>query len=189
MIQPSIKSNRFIIYGRDHANKRALPMNDLNVFFDLTQKEKCVFAMLCQFSWVQGEPLLLIFDVENEVYSKQGITLSVLKHLENIGLITFESKGFVKKGLGKHTRLFYCGRPTKIGFQDNENNSLDLGHVLLTACGKELASTIPVIWNQQFYEYVIRRWFEQGLVLSSIQIDRDRKLSFVDRVCAIRVTG
>ena len=181
MIQPLVNSSRFIIYGRDHANKRALPMNDLNVLSDLTQKDKYIFAILCQFSWVQGEPLLLIFDVENEVYSKQGITLSVLKHLEDAGLIAFENKGFVKKGFGKHTRLFYCDKPTKIGFQDNENNSLDLGHVLLTARGKELALTIPVIRNQQFYEYVIRRWFEQGLVLSSIQIDRDRKPNIAGR--------
>ncbi|MER2512962.1 MAG: DUF2806 domain-containing protein [Nitrosomonas ureae] len=164
-------------------------MDDLNVLSDLTQKDKYIFATLCQFSWVQGEPLLLIFDVENEVYSKQGITLSVLKHLEDAGLIAFENKGFVKKRFGKHTRLFYCDRPTKIGFQDNENNSLDLGHVLLTARGKELALTIPVIRNQQFYEYVIRRWFEQGLVLSSIQIDRDRRPNIAGRACAIRAPG
>ncbi|MBY0498685.1 MAG: DUF2806 domain-containing protein [Nitrosomonas sp.] len=165
-------------------------MNDLNVLSsDLTQEDEYIFATLCQFSWVQGEPLLLIFDVKNEVYSKQGITLSILKHLENVGLITFESKGFVKKGFGKHARLFYCDRPTKIGFQDNENNSLDLGHVLLTARGKELALTIPVIRNQQFYEYVIRRWFKQGLVLSSIQIDRDRKSNIADRVYAIKAPG
>ncbi|WP_293005481.1 DUF2806 domain-containing protein [Nitrosomonas sp.] len=164
-------------------------MDDLNVQFDLTQKDKHIFVALCQFLWVQGESLPLIFDVEDEVYSRQGITLSVLKHLESIGLIAFESGGFVKKGFGKHTRLFYCDKPTKIGFQNNENNFLDLGQVLFTARGKELALTIPVIRNQQFYEYVIRRWFEQGLILSSIQIDRNRKPDVVGHVCAIRVPG
>lgn len=164
-------------------------MDDLNVPFDLAQKDKHIFVALCQFSWVQGEPLPLIFDVEDEVYSRQGITLPALKHLESIGLIAFESGGFVKKGFGKHTRLFYCNKPTKIGFQNNENNFLDLGYVLLTARGKKLALTIPVIRNQQFYEYVIRRWFEQGLVLSSIQIDHNRKSDIVGRVCAIKAPG
>ncbi|PSJ18581.1 DUF2806 domain-containing protein [Nitrosomonas supralitoralis] len=161
-------------------------MDNANVPSNLTQKDKYIFSVLCQFSWIQGEPLPLIFDFEDEVYSRQGITLPTLRHLENVGLIAFESGGFVKKGLGKHTRLFYCGKPTKIGFQNAENNFLDLGHVLLTARGKELALTVPVIRNQQFYEYVIRRWFEQGLVLSSIQIGRNRKSNFVDSVCAIK---
>ena len=168
------------IFVEEIYKQSVLSMDDLNVLSDLTQKDKGIFAVLCQFSWIQGGPLLLIFDVENEVYAQQGITLSVLKHLENVGLITFESKGFVKKGFGKHTRIFYCDRPTKIGFQNNGNNSLDLGHVLLTARGKELVLAIPVIRNQKFYEYVIRRWFEQGLILSSIQIDCDRKPNTAD---------
>lgn len=137
---------------------------------DLSPEDNQLFAALCQFLWIQGDALPLIFDIENEVYTKQGITLTTLKHLETIGLITFESQGFVKKGFGKHTRLFYCGKPTKIGFQDDNDNYLDLGYVLLTKFGKKLAATYQVPRNQQFYEYVIKRWFQQGLVLSSIQI-------------------
>ena len=49
----------------------------------------------------------------------------------------YESRGFVKKGLGKHTRLFYAGKPTKIGFSGETNNQLDLGHVLLTNTGEK----------------------------------------------------
>lgn len=134
-----------------------------------------LFETLCQFVWIQGEPLPLIFDITHEVYTKQGITFFTLKHLETAGLIIFEPQGFIKKGFGKHTRLFYCNRPTKIGFPTNENNYLDLGHVLLTKRGKELASTYTISKNQQFYEYIIQHWFQQGLVLSSIQIERSHK--------------
>jgi len=153
---------------------------------DLNPKDSQLFEALCQFLWIQGDPLPLIFDVENEVYTQQGITLATLKHLEKISLITFETQGFVKKGFGKHTRLFYCGKPTKIGFQNDENNYLNLGHVLLTKYGNKLASTYKAPRNQQFYEYVINRWFQQGLVLSSIQIDRNRKTDFVDHTCSIK---
>lgn len=148
-----------------------LPKNDTNVKPDLNPDHSQLFESLCQFLWIQGDLLPLIFDVENEVYTKQGMTLPALKQLEKIGLITIETNGFVKRGYGKHTRLFYCGKPTKIGFPNDENNYLDLGHVLLTERGKELASTFKVSGNQQFYEYVIKRWFLQGLVLSSIQIE------------------
>ncbi len=154
--------------------------NDSNIKFDLNPEDSRIFEALCQFLWIQGDPVPLIFDVKNEVYTKQGITLSALRHLEEIGLIVFEVNGFVKKGLGKHTRLFYSGKPTKIGFQNDGNNYLDLGHVLLTERGKKLVSAFHVPRNQQFYEYVIKRWYQQGLVLSSIQIDWDQKTDGLD---------
>jgi len=131
-----------------------------------------LFEALCQFMWVQGEPMPLIFDFNDEVYTKHGITLSALKHLDEIGLVIFEANGFVKKKLGKHTRLFYCGKPTKIGFPDEENNQLDLGVVCLTEQGKALVNTSKILFNPTFYEYVIRRWFQEGLILTSIQVDR-----------------
>ncbi|SCY50897.1 Protein of unknown function [Nitrosospira sp. Nl5] len=127
-----------------------------------------LFKSLCQFAWVQGEPLPLIYELENEIYTKQGINLPALKHLEAIGLISLESKGYVKKRFGRHTRLFYHGRPTKIQFPQDTNNQLDLGHVLLTDLGKSLAAVRDARHNPEFYEYVIEKWFQQGLVVSSI---------------------
>ena len=155
----------------------------------LALEDRRAFEALCQFLWVQGEPLPLVFDLSHSIYTNQGITAASLQRLADAGLIRFEKAGFVKKGFGKHTRLFYCGRPTKIGFQADENNYLDLGHVLLTERGKQLASSIPVKKNQQFYEYVISRWFEQGLLLSSIQIDRSWETPFVrgqESACPVR---
>ena len=154
-------------------SENTFPKNKAVLQLDLNSSDDQLFETLCQFLWIQGDPLPLIFDVENEVYTKRGITLSTLKHLETAGLIVFDTNGFVKKGYGKHTRLFYCGKPTKVGFAHDENNYLDLGHVLLTERGKELASTYKASRNQQFYEYVINRWFQQGLLLSSIQINQN----------------
>ncbi len=139
-----------------------------NIAYDDEQ----LFKVLCQFVWVQGDPLPLIFDIRDEVYKQQGLTLSGLERLAALGLIEFDTQGFVKKGFGKHTRLFYCGKPTKIGFPNEANNSLDLGYVLFTERGKQFFSAITVLRNQQFYEYVIQRWFQSGVSLSSIQIDR-----------------
>ncbi|MEK7771921.1 MAG: hypothetical protein AAB703_03610 [Pseudomonadota bacterium] len=154
-------------------SENTFPKNKVVLQLDLNSSDDQLFKTLCQFLWIQGDPLPLIFDVENEVYTKCGITLSTLKYLEAMGLIVFDTNGFVKKGYGKHTRLFYCGKPTKVGFAHDENNYLDLGHVLLTERGKELASTYKASRNQQFYEYVINRWFQQGLLLSSIQINQN----------------
>ena len=160
---------RYITVNVRSAQKIKLENESL---LDIAYDDEQLFKALCQFVWVQGDPLPLIFDVRDEVYKRQGLTLSGLERLAALGLIEFDTQGFIKKGLGKHTRLFYCGKPTKIGFPDNTNNSLDLGHVLFTERGKQFFTAITVNRNQQFYEYVIRRWFQSGVSLSSIQIDR-----------------
>lgn len=152
----------------------------------LQPDDRVIFEALCQFIWIQGDPLPLIFDVQSEIYTKQGITRSTLTRLKELDLIVFEESGFVKKGYGKHTRLFYGGKPTKIGFQADANNYLDLGHVLLTECGKKLALAINAPRNHPFYEYVIARWYQQGLLLSSIQVDRNHKTEKINCACSVK---
>ncbi len=168
-----------------HAGKNAPTVEafDLSV---LQLDDRLIFETLCQFIWIQGDPLPLIFDVQNEIYTKQGITRSILARLEQLDLIVFEDSGFVKKGYGKHTRLFYGGKPTKIGFQANANNYLDLGHVLLTERGKKLSLAFNAPRNQSFYEYVIGRWYQQGLLLSSIQVDRNHNVEKINCTCSIK---
>jgi hypothetical protein len=138
----------------------------------LAKKDVVLFTSLCQFIWVQGEPLPLIYEMENEIYTKQGINLSALKQLEASGLISLEPAGYVKKRFGRHARLFYHGKPTKIQFPQDANNQLDLGHVLLTDLGKSLATICDARRNQEFYEYVVEKWFHQGMVVSSILSNR-----------------
>jgi len=140
----------------------------------LSNEDKTLFAKFCQFVWIQGEPIPLIYDIKNDVYVSQGVTLHMLKHFEALGLLMLEPHGYVKKKFGRHTRLFYAGKPTKIEFPNDANNQLSLGHVLLTEAGKELAVSYGVSRNQAFYEYVIAKWFQQGLVLSSIQLDIEK---------------
>jgi len=176
---------QFVVSKVVHPEKNHL-QDDLCESSDLSTEDSLIFKALCQFLWVQGDFLPLIFDVENEIYATQGITRSALKRLEEIDLIVFENDGFIKKGYGKHTRLFYDGKPTKIGFQQDAGNYLDLGHVLLTERGKKLALNYKAPGNRKFYEYVIARWFQQGLVLSSIQVDRNREKSSLNYICSIK---
>jgi hypothetical protein len=139
---------------------------------DLGEEDAALFTSLCQFVWVQGEPLPLIYDPEHPVYTRYGINSQALHRLELIGLISLEPAGYVKRWFGKHTRLFYSGQATKIQFPEESNNQLDLGHVLLTEKGKALATFSTDNRNSEFYEYVIDKWFHQGLVMSSILPNR-----------------
>jgi len=173
-------TSRAVHSGKDAPNAGIFDLSALQ------PDDRLIFEALCQFVWIQGDPLPLIFDVQSEIYTQQGITYSTLARLVQLDLIVFEDSGFVKKGYGKHTRLFYGGKPTKIGFQADAGNYLDLGHVLLTERGKKLALAIKATRNQSFYEYVIARWYRQGLLLSSIQVDRNHKTEKINCACSVK---
>ena len=121
-------------------NKQRMEESNCHKLADLGQQDQQLFAKLTPFIWVQGKPILLVYNVEDEIYRQHLVTLPTLQQLEALGLILFEPNGFVKKGFGKHTRIFYGAKPTKIGFPEPMNNQLDLGQVLLTDLGKELAA-------------------------------------------------
>lgn len=138
----------------------------------IDKKDAALFTTFCQFIWVVGEPTPLVFETKNEIYTKHGITFSTLKHLDAIGLISFESvSGYARTGFGKYAHVFYYGRPTAIEFGGDANNQLQTGHVLLTSTGKELVPICGSSPNQEFYQYVINKWHSQGMILSSIAVE------------------
>jgi hypothetical protein len=116
-----------------------------------------------------GTPTPLIFDVQDEIYAQAGITFSDLKHLDAIGLISFETvSGYLKKGFPKSALVLYCGRPFLLEFANDSGNQLQVGHVLLTNTGRELVSICGSGCNESLEEYVARKWSEQNVGLASL---------------------
>ena len=139
----------------------------------IDKRDAALFTKFCQFAWMLGELCPLIYDVENKIYMSQGINFASLKHLDSIGLISFESvSGYRRMGFEKYGNAFYYGQPTLIEFAADSGNQLEIGHVLLTSTGRELAPICGSTKNQEFYEYIINLWFKQGLILSSIRIEQ-----------------
>jgi Protein of unknown function (DUF2806) len=135
----------------------------------LDKKDAATFTSFCQYVWMMGELCPLIYDIQNEIYSTQGITFTALKHLDSIGLISFESiSGYSRQGFGKYAYPFYYGIPTLIEFQEDSGNQIDIGHAMLTSIGKELAPICGSVKNEAFHEYVIKTWFDRGLIVSSL---------------------
>ncbi|MDO6783526.1 DUF2806 domain-containing protein [Neptunomonas phycophila] len=131
----------------------------------MDKKDAEIFTKFCQFSWFLGDVMPIIIDPDNNIYKNEGINFSVLKHLDAIGLISFEStSGYRRMGFGKHTQIFYFGRPTVIEFPKNSDNELNIGKVLLTRAGQELAPICGAQRNEKFYEYVIEQWFNSRLI-------------------------
>ncbi|WP_412523428.1 DUF2806 domain-containing protein [Shewanella chilikensis] len=128
-----------------------------------------LFTKFCQFVWMIGDATPLIFDVQADVYNKQGINFGTLKHLDAIGLISFESTaGYRRFGFPKRAVIFYYGLPTLVEFAKDNENEIQVGKVLLTQAGRELVSICGASRNQEFYEYTVDKLSKQNIVLSSM---------------------
>lgn len=135
----------------------------------MDKKDAELFTKFCQFAWMIGDVTPLIFDVDNNIYTGNGVDFNTLKHLDSIGLISFESMtGYVKKGFGKQHVIFYYGQPIIMEFDKNEDNRMQIGKALFTQAGRELVSLCGATRNQVFYEYAIEQLSKQGIILSSL---------------------
>lgn len=141
----------------------------IDLISSIDKKDAELFTKLCDFVCFMGSPMAMVFDVDNEIYNKSGINFSTLKHLDSLGLISFEPiSGYVFRKLQKRAALYYYGRLTEIEFQNEENNQIIAGKVLMTNVGLELISICGSKPNLDFYEYLCKQLSGQGLILSSL---------------------
>ena len=73
----------------------------VNTLSSIDKWDAELFTQLCKFGWgSKREPL--IFDYEDDIYSKHGINFITLSHLEDIGLIQFNYlSAYMSNGLSK----------------------------------------------------------------------------------------
>jgi len=135
---------------------------------NLDKSDAQLFTSLCGFGWVIGDIVPLVYDVEQEIYNEKGIYFNSLKHLDDIGLITFNDLGgFVRKKFPKFITVFYYGTPINIEFNQDEDNKLQIGKVLLSKAGQELAPICGSVKSDEFMEYVLNEWLKLGYAISS----------------------
>ena len=131
----------------------------VNLISDLDKSDAQLFAALCAFGWSVGNVVPLVFDVQASIYNQRGINFSTLSHLESLGLVQFNNiAGFSRLELPKAFPVHYYGRPLPLEMQADKGNTLDLGKVLLTKAGQELAPICGSAPVEGFYEYVANQW-------------------------------
>jgi hypothetical protein len=140
----------------------------VNFVGSLDKEDAVLFSRLCGFAWSIGQTVPLVFDHNHALYAGGGITFGALNHLDDIGLITFQSiTTFKHTGLQKRGRVLYHGDQMILEFADEEDNDLPLGHVVFTKTGLELAHISAAGPVEGFKEYVLEKWINEGVVISS----------------------
>ena len=137
----------------------------VNLLADLDKVDAELFTNLCGFGWQIGNIIPLVFDVQDEIYTRSGIDFNALAHLESLGLIQFDSiAGYRRLQIPKVTTVFYYGRPTSLTFPLEKDNVLSIGKVRLTRAGQQLAPVCGSTPVEGFYEFVYDRWASESLV-------------------------
>jgi len=144
----------------------AFSKRTVNLLGDLDKSDAELFTRLCGFAWnIPGSIVPLVFDVQADIYNRQGINFPSLSHLESFGLIQFDNiAGFQRLKLPKNITALYYGLAAQLTFPDDTENHLQIGHVLLTRAGLELVRVSGCTSVDGFFDYVYDQWAKQGLV-------------------------
>lgn len=131
----------------------------VNFISDLDKADAELFAKLCGFGWMIGYVVPLVFEVEAEIYNKNGINFNSLSHLESIGLVQLNSiTGFGWRNLPKKFAVLYYSKPLTLEMPGETDNTLEIGKVLLTKIGQELAPICGSRPVEGFRDYVMDKW-------------------------------
>lgn len=140
----------------------------VNLLGSLDKGDASLFTKLCGFAWFIGDIVPLVYDTEADIYNQHGINFNVMKHLDDIGLVSFGSiGGYRRTHLPKQVQIFYYGKPIIIEFAKDADNDLDTGKVLLSKAGQELAQICGSKPVPDFLDYVIGEWSKKKYVTSS----------------------
>lgn len=105
--------------------------------------------------------------LDQSIYNKNGIDFKALLHLSSIGLISFEPLGYVQTELKQQIEISYHKTSLRLEFKKPQDNELSTGNVLLTNIGKELAQVCSSKAIDGFIDYVINKFSQGGIVVSS----------------------
>jgi hypothetical protein len=143
----------------------AFSKRTVNLLADLDKGDAELFMRLCGFVWMIADLVPLVFDIQGDIYARNNINFGTLSHLESLGLIQFNSiAGLQRMRLPKTIAVFYNGRPVNLTFPSDANNSLQLGHVLFTRAGQQLAPVCGCTEVEGFFDFVYERWASESLV-------------------------
>jgi len=131
----------------------------VNLLGDLDKRDAELFQTLCRFGWSFRSFTLLIFDSQDNIYNDVGINFGSLSHLDSLGLIQFNAvTGFSRQRLPKNFTVAYCGQPLSLTMNQEKDNKISIGQVLLTQAGQELARVIEAPGVEGLYDYVKDKW-------------------------------
>jgi Protein of unknown function (DUF2806) len=126
----------------------------------MDKSDALLFQSLCNFGlhFIPDDIVPLVFDTQSPVYMNHGIDFVSLKHLDEIGLISFDTFGSYKRmHVPQKILADYFGRQITIQFENQMENELNVGHVMLSKAGQELVRICGAHSITDFLDYALEQ--------------------------------
>lgn len=144
----------------------------INLTGTLDKKDAILFTKLCHFVWnIEGNLVPIVFNSNDAIYTQNDINFSAIKHLDSIGLISFESlAGYTLTNLPQKIRMLYPRTNVDVEFLQGGNNTLAVGLTLFTSVGEELFRICEIASIDGFLQYAIEKWRTTGIKVEASTI-------------------
>lgn len=130
----------------------------------LDKQDAALFTKLCGFAIFGGEVFPIVLDHNAELYRKAGINFAALNHLESIGLIRYGGiQTFLLEHLPQRFAFTYFGKPLLFQMTAPSENKLEIGMVMLTKAGQQLARICGATPVPEFPAYLVSEYKKKGV--------------------------
>lgn len=130
----------------------------INLLQNLDKRDLEHFQNLCRFGWIVGEFLPLVFDSTHKIYVGNGVSFDTLKHLDDIGLIRYDSVVGFRRIMTVQCGNVSYGESVLTFYLPATDNKLPIGEVTLSRAGIELYQLCNSPPVEGFFEYVQKKW-------------------------------
>jgi hypothetical protein len=141
----------------------------VNFLAEMDKRDAEMFIALGSFTISSGgEKIPIVFNVQKEIYTSNGVNFNVLKHLDDIGLISFDGfSGLSLKVTNQKNRFSY--------FEDffivdsRHFDTLEIGLAAFSKIGQELINIPTIEPKSGFLDYLVSYWMRNYLVYSEYE--------------------
>lgn len=135
----------------------------IDLLASLDKTDAALFSKLCSFGFLIGHLFPLVYKVHDKIYSDHEINFETLSHLESIGLIHFNTViTYFRSGASQKGFVHYFDRDVWLQLPKPEDSEINVGHVVLTKTGQQLAPMCGAQAREGFVDYVTEKWRSLG---------------------------
>jgi hypothetical protein len=140
----------------------------IDMLASLDKSDAELFSKICSFVANIDGLTPLIYNTDAPIYKNYGVNFDSLIHLENIGLIHYNSlRGYSQVGLSKSVYVSYFDKCFHVSLQNDSENEIRLGSVLFSQVGEQLFQIVSASPIDGFEDYLIKNWEELGYNIES----------------------
>lgn len=152
------------ILSGESNNPGRFSIRTINIVSELDKRDAILFTNLCRFcvKMNNDDYHIFVYDINMDIYKKHSIDLVNLTQLENLGLINI-SLGYFLNQLPNSLLIEYYGHTGILKFQEENNNSLNIGTVFINNFGSELLPLCDSEPDYEIFDYLKRTWEKRGL--------------------------